>query len=550
MDLLGLPELGRGGRPADLTEVSAGMARTLPTLRRWELFHGLGKLRCAAGVLQSADELLQDPQLRAREFFVQAELDDRRVPAPGAPARVTPRAWRLAKPAPALGRGEGGFRRRAIPTPTAAPLRLSQRALADGPLSGVRVLSFGQAWSGAFGAELLAFLGADVVQIGPLTRTDSWRRGRNQVPRGVADAGRTQHPLNTNGLFNSVNLNKRELALDLGQERGRQLLWRLFPHFDIVVDNYRPSVLPSWGVTLESLHAVRPGVIWASLSGYGADGPYADYPANGATIEPMSGLSSLHGYEGEAGMNTGGLYPDPVSGYFLAGAVVSALHRRDRTGRPQRIDLSMMEAVAVVCGDAIVELGATGRTPRPHGNRHPRIAPHNTYAAQGGAWLALAAETDEAWNGLVQCIGDARLAEARFASMAARKANEDALDALIGAWCAAQDAALAERRLADVGVSAARVAPLYEVYSRPDPNFLTSGFITRVEHPEAGPSWLPGRPWRFSAAPASPITAAPCIGQHSREVLADTLGINDRQYAELVASGVTGTIYDLAIQPT
>ena len=144
-----------------------------------------------------------------------------------------------------------------------------------------------------------------------------------------------QHALNTQGLYNSVNLNKREITLDLGQDEGRSLLWRLLPRFDILFDNFRPTVLPAWGITVEALGALRPGLIWASISGYGADGPYQQYPAIGSTVEPMSGLSSLLGYEGDLGMNTGGLYPDPVAGYCLAAAVVAAIHRRNRTDSPR-----------------------------------------------------------------------------------------------------------------------------------------------------------------------------------------------------------------------
>jgi crotonobetainyl-CoA:carnitine CoA-transferase CaiB-like acyl-CoA transferase len=234
-----------------------------------------------------------------------------------------------------------------------------------------------------------------------------------------------------------------------------------------------------------------------------------------------------------------------VAGYFLVSTILAALNHRDRTGEPQRIDLSMMEAVAAVCGDAIVEYDATGRLPRPLGNHHPRIAPHNNYAARDGEWLALAAETEEAWRALVAHIGDSRLVDARFATMAARKANEAALDAIIAEWCAGQEAGTAEAALGAAGVAAARIVPLYELYSRPDPNLLASGFISRVDHPEAGPTWLPGRPWRFSAAPSSPIRAAPCIGQHSREVFALVLGIGDEEYEALVAARVTGTLDDL-----
>jgi crotonobetainyl-CoA:carnitine CoA-transferase CaiB-like acyl-CoA transferase len=541
-----IPDVHRHSR--DLSAVVAGIARTLPELERWPVFHALAKLRCVIGVLQDIDDIVKDPQLAARRFLVETRIEDRKVRAAGPPAKLSPSPWRLSSPAPRLAGAGASSRWDEAPTGENVhrpPSRsFSAKDLADGPLSGVRVLSFGQAWSGTFGTELLALLGADVVQVSSIHRTDVWRRVRDRVPRGLVDPGRVQHALNTQGLYNSVNLNKREVTLDLGQERGRQILWDLLPRFDILADNFRPTVMPSWGITLEKLHALRPGMIWASISGYGAGGPYREYPANGATTEPMAGLSSLHGYEGDPGMNTGGLYPDPIAGYFFAATVMAALHHRDRTGEPQRIDLSMMEAVATVCGDAIVEYDATGRVPRPMGNHHPRVAPHNNYLAASGEWLALASESEAAWRALVTHIGDERLHDAQFETMGSRKANEAQLDVIIAEWCARQDASEAESTLGALGIAAARVVPFYELYSRPDPNFVASGFVTRVDHPEAGKTWLAGRPWKFSAAPASPLSPSPCVGQHSREVLTAELGISADEYEALVAAGVTGTLDD------
>jgi benzylsuccinate CoA-transferase BbsF subunit len=117
---------------------------------------------------------------------------------------------------------------------------------------------------------------------------------------------------------------------------------------------------------------------------------------------------------------------------------------------------------------------------------------------------------------------------------------------MVADWCSRQDAFAAQEVLGGLGVAAARVVPLYELYSRPDPNFLASGFVRRVDHPEAGPTWLPGRPWKLSAAPAAELRGAPCIGQHSREVFAAELGIGDAEYAALVEAGITGTLDDLA----
>ena len=555
MDLLRLPELGKredlvpdeGRHSRDLSAVVAGAAYTVRSMERWHVFHALASLRCISGVLQDIDDIVRDPQLAARHFLVETTLEDRTVRAAGPPARLSPSPWKLESPAPRLGEHGEAIRSQRKPAPR--PKRsggpaLSPEALAAGPLSGIRVLSFAQAWSGTFGTELLALLGADVVQVASLHRTDSWRRVRSRVPAALVDPSHVQHARNTQGLYNSVNLNKREITLDIRQDRGREILWQLIPRFDIIAENFRPNVLPSWGVTLEKLHQLRPGMIWASISAYGSDGPYREYPGNGSTTEPMAGLSSLHGYAGDEAMNTGGLYPDPVSAYFFAGTVMAALAHRDRTGEPQRIDLSMMEAVTAVCGDAIVEYEATGRVPRPRGNHHPRVAPHNNYAARDGEWLALAAETEDAWRALVAHIGDARLSDARFATMDARKANEADLDAIIGEWAAGEGAGEAEHALGSLGIAAARVVPLYELYSRPDPNFLASGFVSRVEHPEAGSTWLAGRPWRFSAAASSPVRASPCIGQHSRVVFAEELGIGDEEYEALVVAGVTGTLDD------
>ena len=535
-----IPDIGRHSQ--DLRDAVRGLAETLPGLKRWDVFHELAKLRCVIGVVQDVEDMPANEQFAARGYFVSTEIEGRAATASGAPAKLSPSPWMLRRPAPRL----GGSPSSPSPARAVRPVaKLSAADLAAGPLAGIRVLSFGQAWSGTFGTELFALLGADVVQIASTKHPDSFRRISNRVPAGVADESRHQHPANTQGQYNAVNLHKREINLDLTHDRGREILWRMLPRFDIVADNFRPTVLPSWGVTLAKLHEIRPGMIWASISGYGEDGPYRDYPANGNTTEPMAGLATLNGYEGDPGMNTNGLIPDPVSGYFLCATVLAALAHRDHTGEAQRVDLSMMESVATSVGDALVEYDATGRKPGPRGNHHPRIAPHNTFPAAGDEYLALAAETDEAWAALKSFIDDPRLEAALYSTNAARKANEAALDAILADWCRNQDAETVAETLGKAGLCAARVVPLAEVYSRPHPQLAASGFISRIDHPEAGPTWLPGRPWRFSAAASESIHGAPCVGEHSREVFAQELGMTDAEYENLVANGITGTLDEM-----
>ena len=550
MDVCNLPDMGAkpelipdfGRHSQDIRDVVSGLAETLPKLKRWDVFHALAKLRCVTGVVQDVEDMPANEQFIAREFFVATHVDGRRMRAGGAPAKLSPSPWRLRRPAPRLGESSLAKKDRTGPARVSPRAKPSAKQLGAGPLAGIRVLSFGQAWSGTFATELFALLGADVVQIASTKHPDAFRRLSNRVPAALIDESRRQHPANTQGHYNSVNLHKREVNLDLTHERGRDILWRLLPRFDIVVDNFRPTVLPSWGITLETLHDLRPGMIWASISAYGEDGPYRDYPGNGNTTEPMAGLASLNGYQGDAGMNTGGLIPDPLSGYFLCATVMAALAHRDRTGEAQRVDLSMVESVAAAVGDAILEYDATGRRPGPRGNHHRRIAPHNVYLAKGDDYLALAAETEAAWEALTCIVGDPRLDEDRFSTIAARKENEAALDAILGDWCRGRDAGSAEAQLGAAGICAARVTTLAEIYSRPDPHFAQAGFITKIDHPEAGPTWLPGRPWRFSAARTEPIRPAPCVGQHSREVFAEELGMDDAEYADLVDLGVTGTL--------
>ena len=535
-----IPDIGRHSQ--DLRDVVRGLAETLPGLKRWDVFHKLAKLRCVIGVVQDVEDMPANEQFAAREYFVTTEVEGRAATASGAPAKLSPSPWKLRRPAPRLGESPLSPEPARAARPAEA---LSAADLAAGPLAGIRVLSFGQAWSGTFGTELFALLGADVVQIASTKHPDSFRRISNRVPGGVADESRRQHPANTQGQYNAVNLHKREINLDLTHDRGREILWKLLPRFDIVADNFRPTVLPSWGITLRTLHEIRPGMIWASISGYGEYGPYRDYPANGNTTEPMAGLATLNGYEGDPGMNTNGLIPDPISGYFLCATVLAALANRDRTGEAQRVDLSMLESVATSVGDALVEYDATGRKPGPRGNHHPRIAPHNTFRAAGDEYLALAAETDEAWTALRTFVGDPRLGAECFSTNAARKANEAELDAILADWCRGQDAETVAGALGKVGICAARVVPLAEVYSRPHPHLAASGFISRIDHPETGPTWLPGRPWRFSAASSEPIRGAPCVGEHSREVFAHELGMTDAEYEDLVAAGVTGTLDEM-----
>ena len=547
LEFLGQPELANDSRyqprfgrhQQDRAPILKALSEATATRGKWDLFHGLADVHCIAGVVQNTEELLANAQLNAREFFVRTNVAGADLSAPGPPAKLDVTPWSLSKAAPGLDEHGDEIRAEARTSRVAAPTRPQRRAL---PLEGIRVLTFTQAWSGPFGTELLAFLGADVVQIEARHRPDVWRGAGAPVGSAVRDPAREQDPLNTNGMYNTANLNKRAITLDMRQPRGSEIFWEMVPAFDIVADNFSPHVMPSWGITLDTLREKRPDIIFASISGYGTEGPLAEYPANGATTEPMAGLASIHGYRGDAGMNTGGLIPDPISGYQFAAAVLAALNHRERTGEGQRIDVAMIEAVAVQLGDAVLEYDASSVIRRPNGNRHPRIAPHGVFATRDDQWLAIAAETDAAWARLADHMDMPDLArDSRFATMSARKRHEDELDDIISKWCALQEADAAESALGATGICAARIWPMCDVYTDPGEHFRKREFLVPVTHPESGTHFMPVAPWKLAQTDAAPVRYAPRFGEHSREVFAQEIGISDAEYEALERVGITGT---------
>jgi crotonobetainyl-CoA:carnitine CoA-transferase CaiB-like acyl-CoA transferase len=521
------PVLGRYQQ--DLRPVALALAEGVASRDKWEVYHELARLHCISGVVQNTQELVNSEQFAARGFLVETVVEGKKLKAPGAAVKLydTPAVVRNA--APRL--GQDTVKRRAA----------AQRVRADKclqPLAGVRVLTFTQAWSGTFGTELLAFLGADVVQIEARKRPDVWRGAGAPVPRAIVNEDLEQSPLNTNGMFNSVNLCKRAITLDMASERGREMFWQMVPGFDVIAENFSPHVMSKWGITLETLQEKRPDIIFASLSGYGRQGPLSEYPANGSTTEPMSGLASIHGYENDQPMNTGGLFPDPVTGYYFAAAILTALVSRQSSGKGQRIDESMMEGVAVQVGDAILDYEANGTVQRPQGNRHPRMAPHNYYQTADDGWVAIAAENDDQWRDLARVLS---IADERFAGLSGRKQFEVELDEMITEWTRVRTVDDACRQLSGANACVAPVANFLDVYRLPGEQHRHRGYLAEVTHPECGTHHMPTMPWVMTHTEAPVISHAPRFGEHSREVFEQELGITADEYEHLESQGVTGT---------
>lgn len=418
---------------------------------------------------------------------------------------------------------------------------MTEGVASGGPLEGVCAVVLTHAWAGTFATELLALAGAEVIQIEARRRPDGWRMGyQAPMPNALKAVPTAEHAWNCSGFYNSVNLNKQAITLDLQEPEGLEIFKRLIPLADVVAENFSPRVMGNLGIGYDALREIKQDLIMCSLSAYGATGAYRDVIGFGGTLEPTSGMSSLLGYEDDSPLNSGAMYPDPVAGYNGFAAIVTALFHRFRTGEGQHIDLSMQESNLTFVGDAALEYATTGRVRPRLGNRHTTFAPHAIFRASGEEqWVALAAENEEQWRTLCEIAGHPEwAADPRFADRGQRRANEDALNSAISGWMQDEERDTVADRLAEAGVLAAPVLDAGEVAA--DPDFDARGLVQDVEHPEAGTWRQMAVPYRFTRTPIRVTRPSPLLGEHSAEVLERYLGISAEEYAGLVARGVSG----------
>ncbi len=400
-------------------------------------------------------------------------------------------------------------------------------------LAGLRVLELTANWAGPLAGRYLADLGAEVIKIEAPMRP---------ATRGLHYAGgdgRTR-PYNRSGYFNKLNRNKLGAVLDLAAPRGRELFLRLVRRADVVIENNSARVLANLNLSYETLRAEKPDIILCSMSGFGATGPERDYVAYGSNIETVSGLAALMGYHDDPTPHrSGSYYADPVAGAHGAIAVLAALRHRDRTGRGQTIDLSLLESAAALFGEALMDWSLNLEAPVPRGNRHPMHAPQGCYPCAGNdSWLALTVRDADEWQALCDVIARPDLAAGgALMTPEGRRAMHDTLDADIAAWTRPLDHYEAARRLQAVRVPAAPVLANWELLS--DPHLFARGFYVPVPHPEVGVLPFPGMPWHFSRTPGTVRAGAPCFGEHNALVFKDILGLAGDEIAELYTREIT-----------
>ncbi|CAN5304213.1 CoA transferase [soil metagenome] len=395
-----------------------------------------------------------------------------------------------------------------------------------GALEDIRVLDLTQVMAGPYCCMLLGDLGADIVKVEPPGAGDQARRAMGFRMRGEDSAA-----------FLAVNRNKRSVTVDLKTEEGRRLVHRLAETADVAVENFRPDVPGKLGIDYETLSGVNPRLIYASISGFGHTGPYADRAGYDLIAQGMSGLMSVTGEPGGEPVKCGIPIADLGAGLFTTAAILSAYIARQRTGRGQYIDASLFEAALALSVWETAELWATGQVPQPFGSAHRLTAPYQALRTRDGH-LTVGGNNQRLWERTCRIVGREDLVDdERFATNAQRMANR-------GELAAELEAALGQRTtdewvqaFLDGGVPAGPIYDYRQVFE--DPQTRARQMMVEVEHPVEGPVRMLGVPAKLSDTPGRVRRPPPLLGEHTDEVLAE-LGLTQSEIGRLRDAGAVG----------
>jgi crotonobetainyl-CoA:carnitine CoA-transferase CaiB-like acyl-CoA transferase len=394
------------------------------------------------------------------------------------------------------------------------------------PLDGIRVLEVGQLLAGPFAGSILAYYGAEVIKVEPPGGGDPLRQWR------LLDADGTSF------WWRSLGRNKKCVTADLRGEEGRGLVRRLAGKCQVLVENFRPGVMEKWGLGPADLWVGNPGLVYARISGYGQDGPYAAKPGFASVCEGFGGLRYVNGRPGEAPMRPNLSLGDTMAGMHAAlGVVMACFHQARNPGsRGQVIDIALYEAVFNLLEGVVPEYDGAGVIREPSGSTITGIVPTNTYRCADGKFIIIGANGDSIFKRLCEAMGRPDLAaDPRLAQNAGRVEHEAELDAAIAAWTESLDSATALARLAAAQVPS---GPIYNVADMvADPHFNARGLFEQVDV-NGKPLKIPAMVPKLSATPGRTDWAGPEVGAFNDEVYGELLGLSAEEIERLSAQGV------------
>jgi crotonobetainyl-CoA:carnitine CoA-transferase CaiB-like acyl-CoA transferase len=387
-------------------------------------------------------------------------------------------------------------------------------------LDGIRVLDLSRVIAGPYCAMLLGDLGADVIKVE--------RPGRGDDLRYLRGGDGMSAP------YAACNRNKRGIAVDLQKPDGARLVFELARRADVVLENFLPGVAARLGLGYAQVSAVNPRVVYASVTGFGQDGPYARRPGYNTIAQGMSGLMALTGMPGHPPTRVAGSVSDVSASWVAFGMVNAALVHRERTGRGQHLDVNLLASSMSLLPDPAAIFLASGVRPTREGNRNPALTPAEAFPTKDG-WINVVLLNPDQYARLCEVIGDPELRAPRFATNELRLANYADFRARMDAALASATTAEWVERMEKGQIAAGPIYELDEVFD--DPQVRHLGMVVEMDQPGLGPTRMLGFPSRASVTPATIRRAAPRMGEHTDEVLRE-LGVAPEEIARLVAAGV------------
>lgn len=409
----------------------------------------------------------------------------------------------------------------------------------QGPLNGIRVLELGNLIAAPYAGRLFAEFGAEVIKVERPRTGDELRQWR--LLRGQTS------------LFWSLQArNKKSVTLDLRTPAGQEIILKLLPHADVVLENFRPGTLEKWRLGFEAMKAVNPDLICVRISGYGQTGPYRDRPRFGGIAEAMGGLRHLTGYPDRPPTRVGVSLGDSLAGLFgTIGALMALLYRERRrnqtpedastAGYGQVVDVALYEAVFAVTESLLPEYDGYGVVRERTGNVLPGLTPSNTYACQDEKWVTIGGNADGVFKRLMRAIGQPALADdPRFADNVGRTRHRELLDGMIAGWTARHPLDEVMETLIEAGVPAGSIYDAADIAG--DPHYQARGMLE--EHEVAiGPGEtstvrFPGIVPKLSETPGATQWIGPALGAHNDEIYGQLLGLTPEQREQLQRDGI------------
>ena len=469
-------------------------------------------------------DVLGFEHLEAREYWYTYELPGgRRVRIPGVFARPQETPLQAPKPAPMAATPVPAPRATAGGLPGATPGRL--------PFEGLKVADFSWIGVGPLSAKYFADHGATVVRVETTNPPD---RLRNAGPfkDGVMGVNRSQ-------FFAMANSSKKGIVLDLKSEAGKQVAKDLLAWCDLAFESFTPGTMADLGLGYDVAKQLNPDIIMVSTCLMGQTGPARSLAGFGYHAAAIAGFYEVTGWPDRPPAGPFTAYTDVVAPHFLVATIAAALDHHRRTGQGQYIEQAQMEAALHFLAPELVEYQLSGALPRREGNDDPSMAPHAIFPAAGAdQWIAIACETDAQWAALAAAMGSAAPAGDDLATVAGRLRRKDELHAAVAAWSAGQDRYALMAQLQAVGIPAGPVQRSSDLLA--DPQLAHRGYFRPLVHPEMGTVPYEGHQFRIAGYESGPRFAAPCLGEHTWEVLTEVLGMDEGDAGELLTKGGVG----------